>query len=117
MGIVNGVNGAILLPDDWSSTVHTLNYTDRADAPFSTNEITLDDWETMETNGAVFLPAAGGRVGIRVSFASSRSYYWSASYDVYFPYEEPRYYSSYLNLISDYGRVDGRSVRLVKNVP
>ena len=116
MGIVNGVNGAILLPDDWSSTVHTLNYTNRADAPFSTNEISLADWGTMETNGAVFLPAAGGRIGNRVNFASSRSYYWSASYDVNFPYEEPRFYSSYLNLISDYGRVDGRSVRLVKNV-
>ena len=79
-GIVNGVNGVILLPDDWSSTVYALNYTNKSNAPFSTNEITLADWVTMETNGAVFLPAGTDREETWVGGVGSCGAYWSASY-------------------------------------
>ena len=116
-GIVNGVNGVILLPDDWNNLVYALTYINKSNAPYSTNEITLADWGTMETNGAVFLPAAGCRYGTPVNDVGSYGYYWSASY-----------YDSCIALSLDFGgsslgtsvyanfRYYGRSVRLVRDV-
>ena len=78
-GIVNDVNGVILLPDNWSTSVYALNYTDRVDAPFYTNEITAENWATMEANGAAFLPAAGGRHETAVGSYGAWGRYWSAS--------------------------------------
>ena len=51
---VNGIQGYILLPDEWNLpkgvvfTVGVPNY--------AQNTYTLEDWEKMEGNGAVFLP-------------------------------------------------------------
>ena len=80
-GVVNGVNGVILLPDDWSASVYALNYTNRDDAPYTINEINAESWATMETAGAVFLPAAGYRFGTSVYGMGDNSYYWSSSHD------------------------------------
>ena len=52
-GMVNGVRGLLLLPDDW--------YDNNA-APVSNHNYTVDEWMFMEDEGAVFLPAAGARV-------------------------------------------------------
>lgn len=113
---VNYVNGIILLPDDWSASVYSLNYTNRADAPFSTNKITLSDWETMESNGAVFLPAAGRRISSSVSDTESFGFYWMAlstsiSYggcvDIH---------ATHLDYNSGCDRYCGSSVRLVCDV-
>lgn len=46
LATVNNVKGLILLPDDWTG-----------DAPAAT--YTAETWATLETAGAVFLPAAG----------------------------------------------------------
>ena len=46
LATVNNVKGLILLPDDW-----------KGDAPAAT--YTAETWATLETAGAVFLPAAG----------------------------------------------------------
>ncbi len=74
--LVNNVKGYILLPDDWtcptglSFTKTPLNYT--------TNVYTLEQWEQMETAGAVFLPAAGNRYGTDVNaLAAGIGYYWT----------------------------------------
>ena len=121
-GIVNGVNGVILLPDDWSSTVYTLNYANRTDAPYSTNEITLANWGTMETNGAVFLPAAGRRNGTSAIGAYSGSVgsdggYWSASYDDNYGACIVSFTASALYTHGSIGhRRGGFSVRLVRDV-
>ena len=114
-GIVNGVNGVILLPDDWSSMVYSLNCTNKGDAPYSTNEIVLADWGTMETNGAVFLPAAGSRCGTLVDDDVSCGSYWSDSY-----YNSNEAYSvnfngSSLNAPNVYFRIIGQNVRLVRD--
>lgn len=60
------VNGLILLPDNWTSAMTTttglLVGTSWASHDFTSNTFaTIDDWVTMETHGAVFLPAAGYR--------------------------------------------------------
>ena len=111
-GIVNGVNGLILLPDDWSASVYALNYTNRGDAPYTTNEITAENWVTMESAGAVFLPAAGYRDGTSLYLAGSCGYYWSSSlnggYAWFFESEE-------INM-SNIGRSAGCLVRLVRDV-
>ena len=77
-GSVNGVTGVILLPDSWSASIYALNYANTSAASFSVNTVTLEDWETMEANGAVFLPAAGVR-GETVGYVGHTGYYWSAS--------------------------------------
>ena len=70
---VNGVNGVILLPDDWSVEYFSLNSTNTYDASFDTNTITADDWaNSLESHGAVFLPAASHRGGTSVSYVFVR---------------------------------------------
>ena len=78
---VNGVNGVILLPDNWSSSNYSLSDTNSSGASYSSNRISQSDWTNrLEANGAVFLPAAGYRGGTRVNDVGSSGYYWSASY-------------------------------------
>ena len=58
---VNGVNGVILLPDDWSADCYDLNNVNKADTGFEDNPVSASQWNLMEQHGAVFLPAAGLR--------------------------------------------------------
>jgi hypothetical protein len=74
--VVNGVNGVVLLPDNWNAAIHDLNNTNEKYSAYSSNEITAAEWGTMESNGAVFLPAAGESNG---SSAGSVGLYWSAT--------------------------------------
>jgi len=57
MATVNGINGIILLPDDWNESYYTLNYI----GSFDSNMINVSQWDVLEQHGAVFLPAAGIR--------------------------------------------------------
>ena len=114
-GSVNGVSGIILLPDDWNASIYALSYTNNSQAPYTSNTITSTDWEMMEANGAVFLPAAGYRNGTSISFVGSYGRYWSAlstptgsAYNVYFT-------SSYFPDYNSNYRYFGHSVRLVRN--
>ena len=74
---VDGVNGLIVLPDDWKTSYYTLNSTNSSGAAFTSNTITATQWQTLEQKGAVFLPAAGYRGGN--VYNSGAGYYWSAS--------------------------------------
>lgn len=84
-GNVGGVNGVILLPDSWNTEICVLNETnsyyedDDEESPFDSNIFTFDEWETLENNGAVFLPLVGDRQGVIVTNVGYGSYYWSAS--------------------------------------
>ena len=61
-GKVNGVNGLILLPDTWGTSIYALNNTNDGTCGYNNNIITAEVWtSTFEANGAVFLPAAGWR--------------------------------------------------------
>jgi len=76
---VNGVNGVILLPDNWSSET-TLQNTNSISAAFTTNTINATKWSTLESAGAVFLPAAGGRSsGTYVYSVGNFGIYWSST--------------------------------------
>ena len=115
---VNGVNGVILLPDDWSASYYSLSNTNQNGALFGSNEISSTQWSTLEQHGAVFLTAAGQRNGTSVGDVGY-GLYWSASYQ--YQYDNYAYYvsfsDSHLNPQNNYAyRYYGRSVRLVRNV-
>ena len=93
LGSVDGVNGVILLPDDWTAPAGltftasttkglewngTYYFNEKADN-FTHNTYTIEEWNRMESAGAVFLPAAGYREGTTVSLVGVAIDYWSAS--------------------------------------
>lgn len=110
-GSVNGVHGMILLPDYWefsTSPSFTSGNSEWA------NDYTITEWQTMEVNGAVFLPAAGKRSGTSVTTVGSEGAYWSST-----SVSSSNAYCSYFNsgsLNSSYsrGKSTGYSVRLVR---
>lgn len=112
--MVNNVNGVILLPDNWSSSYYTLYSTNSGIASFSSNVISSTTWaNSLESHGAVFLPAAGGRWGGGITDVGSSGSYWSASYC-----ESDNAWVAFFNdgsLYNGYAgyRCDGQSVRLV----
>ena len=101
MGSVNGVNGVILLPDNyWKNpagvtlvvssscglTMNGDNYDDNTNDDDNTNNhfidniLTINQWYLLENYGAVFLPAAGIRSSNQdISSINSGGYYWSST--------------------------------------
>ncbi len=78
VGIVNGVKGMILLPDDFSA----LNYITPHNTSFSDNkfnETTSTTWNWMEQHGVVFLPLTGYRNGTSMNQTSTQGWYWSST--------------------------------------
>ena len=111
---VNGINGLILVPDNWSTSTYAFTSTNTSSAAFTTNVINAATWTTLENAGCVFLPAAGYRSGTTVYSVGTNDGYWSSTYydnaQAYYMY----FYSSVLS--QDYvGRNYGYSVRLVKD--
>lgn len=116
---INGTNGVVLFPDDWSTSTYTFNSPNSPDVPYYTNEITTEEWITIETNGAVFLPAAGFRHITTYSGGTGNYYgrYWTS--------ESSHYTSSGTAYIIDFFerelvigwlyRYEGISVRLVQD--
>ena len=79
--VVNGINGLIILPDDWNSSCYNLSNINNGSAGYNSNTISSVDWEgILEVNGAVFLPAAGNRYNTSLSIVGSAGDYWSSSY-------------------------------------
>ena len=112
---VNGINGVILLPDNWSSSNYSLSSTNTGGASFSSNTISQSDWTNrLEANGAVFLPAAGNRNGTSVYNVGSFGGYWSATYAASTLAYSVGFRDSYLDSI-DNDRKTGRSVRLIQD--
>jgi len=114
---VNGVGGAILLPDDWDATIYGLNDVNNLGASMSSNIITADVWaDTFEANGAVFLPIAGWMaIWDNYTFYSNPGAYWSSTamnsstawyFDVY---------ESGIEFNDNHDRGHKRSVRLAMN--
>ena len=117
---VNGVNGLILLPDNWTCpsgiTFKSGFHSERGvDYYAAYQTFTAEQWSKLEAAGAVFLPAAGYRGGSDVYDVQGYGRYWSAT-------EGSSYRAFYLYFGSDgadvgyRGRSNGRSVRLVKDL-
>ena len=117
---VNGVNGLILLPDNWvcpagvtfKSGFHSNHSVDYY-AAYQT--FTAAEWSKLEAAGAVFLPASGYRSGSYVGSVQYLGKYCSATeYGSYYMYNL-YFYSIAAGVRSD-SRCDGQSVRLVKDL-
>ena len=113
---VNNVNGLIILPDNWSSSVYYLNNTNDDGACYNSNVISNSGWIILESNGSVFLPASGIRVKTEVILAGASGDYWSSSC-----YEDVGAWFVGFDdggldpNSSDNGRACGQSVRLVQD--
>lgn len=96
-GTVNGVNGMILLPDNYELPIgasftpivnkvsideygcfNSFNNPDE-DSYYLHNTYTLEQWGIMESAGAIFLPAAGNRNTGNIDYIGTRGNYWSSS--------------------------------------
>ncbi len=80
-GTVNNVHGLIILPDRWRKP-RGLFITHMA-KDWTTNNYSTTDWIKMEVAGAVFLPAAGWRLGsnsMHINDVGSLGIYCSSSY-------------------------------------
>ena len=63
LATVCGMNGLILLPDNWNTSI-SLDYGYvPANFNYTKNQINDATWQTLEAAGAVFLPEGGSRVG------------------------------------------------------
>ena len=130
-GKVNGVNGLILLPDEWEtpsgldfkpSTSRGLEYgsgcyINTYENNFTHNTYSVSDWDLMEQAGAVFLPAATSRQGTDVDSPGQDGWYWSSSSPTYETAYCITFDKSYFYYNKSGNRSKGMSVRLVQDVP
>ena len=112
---IGGKRGLILFPDSYShpAGLASLASTNTKGAAFTTNQYSYAEWLQMEAAGAVFLPAAGYRVGTGVSAVGAYGSYWSSSYGS----SSNAYYVDFHSgdlYRSSIGRSFGSSVRLVR---
>ena len=116
---VNGVNGLIFLPDNWTcpegvtfkSGFHSSSGVDYY-AAYQT--FTAEQWAKLEAAGAIFLPAAGFRYGSNVGDVQHYGFYWSAT-EYSSDYADGLYFlSDGAGMYFDF-RNSGFSVRLVKD--
>jgi hypothetical protein len=121
VGCVAGVNGLILLSDDFVlpdsiEFRHAVASDSGEDLYRIVNDYTAVEWARMEAAGAVFFPAAGARIGKKVMYTAIAGYYWSSTpfeYDMLSIYcmgfDSSRAVWEGLS-----NRTNGRSVRLVR---
>ena len=126
---VNGITGIVILPDVWTlpngcnfvaGMTNANNITDWGQV---NNVYVGTQWEQMEANGAIFLPASGFRTGstqyvsnIAVRGAGVQGCYWSSTV-----YNNSSIYCVYFTSIALYYQKDlprgyGRAIRLVVNL-
>ena len=88
LDINGGINGLIVFPDSYehpsSVTITYPDHINKGKYPFTDNVFSSDDWSSMESAGAVFLPAAGCRDisngKVQIQNVGTQCYYWSASH-------------------------------------
>ena len=110
-GRVNGVNGMILLPDNWTLP-DGLSFTSGNSA--WVNVYDTDQWLKMERAGAVFLPASGSRAGNTLPTPDQENGYYRSSTPAYYIWISSNKLQVCTN-VDTYFQY-GDAVRLVRNV-
>lgn len=123
---VNGINGIILFPDNWDNSTYSFeidkygrNSNNKRWAKYDQTIIDKSTWvDVFESNGAVFLPAAGCRNGSgnRIGAVGEDGCYWSSTdakgeedaHNLFFDYNS-------LNTNDKTITTEGLSVRLVQD--
>lgn len=107
---VNGVNGLLILPDNWKVTTYQLNAVNDVSAESNNNVIGQSDFQqVMEPAGVVFLPEAGVRT-IDGVYLNAGVYHTADAGT------EDAYGLGMVIIKCDGHRGDGLSVRLVRDV-
>lgn len=130
-GRVNGMNGLIILPDNWttpegasftaSTTLGLTNqgsyYHNGNNDNYSHNTYTAEQWAVMESAGAVFLPAAAYRHGVdsNINYTALGGFYWSSTPSSTDKAYYLNFYSNDLDPQFNEMRYGGRPVRLVRS--
>lgn len=118
VGMVNGINGMIILPDEFTLpsglTFNAGMASSNGYQYYQTmNNYSAAEWARMEACGALFLPAAGDRNGSDVKNVGYYGGYWSSS-----PLDTNHAYCrSFYSYRTNWGssrRYNGRSVRLAR---
>ena len=117
---VNGENGLVFLPDNWTcpagvtfkSGFHS-NYGVDYYAAYQT--FTAEQWSKLEAAGAIFLPAAGNRLGSDVDNVQYDGFCWSAT-EANGNFAYCLFFLSYDAGMGTCYRSRGLSVRLVKDL-
>jgi hypothetical protein len=113
---VNNLLGVILFPDSYthpSGVAQPVGINETGNTGWNGNNYSTTDFGLMQDNGAVFLPAAGGRGGTSVNGVGGNGYYCSASCDLSNGACSVVFYDSGLNSQINIYRYYGQSVRLV----
>lgn len=114
---VEGMNGVVLLPDDWSNSIYALNNINQDGATFTSNIISYTTFvKYFESNGAVFLPAAGKRSGTETDVLGACGYYWSATAAGQRRCITVMFDIDLIDVGTTFTRCRGASVRLVRDV-
>lgn len=107
--IVDGMCGLLILPDNWRSSIFTLQNFNSAGANFSSNVIDVNTSELLNANGVVFLPVGG----------TSGGRYWTSTQQVI----GGNTYASSLQILNNNQNINlislssACSVRLVQDIP
>lgn len=112
IGTIHSTLGLIILPDGYEtpSGITTAFVSGTTNTTYSD-----EDWNKMESAGAVFLPAAGNRVGSTVSNDGSNAHYWSSTGDLDKYAWNASFSSTGVNARAEYTqRRSGGCVRLVR---
>ncbi len=121
LATVKGVKGLILLPDIWTQptgckwAAQAMHYAD--------NTYNDDQWEQMESAGAIFLPAAGTRIFevgyvnwlVKVQGVQDEGRYWSTT-QVGDKWADFLYFYEDNVSLGNMGKHDGAAVRLVRDM-
>ncbi len=118
LGQVAGVNGLILLPDEFTLP-SGCSFTS-GNSSYSQNTYSASTWTQMENAGAVFLPAAGYRYSSNgISYATyinSLGYYWTSTASGTLYANSLQFGAGFCYVSgSEVQRFNGFAVRLVKN--
>lgn len=74
-GVVNNINGLIILPDNWKAPNGITFHADATDC--NTNTYSIKEWRKMEAAGAVFLPSTHVREGNKMYMDyDDTGFYW-----------------------------------------
>ena len=116
---VNNISGLILVPDNWDTSIFELQDVNTPTASFDSNVISLSVWANVfESNGAIFLPAAGGRYqGTTLYWTNVRSLYWTSSGNTNEGSASIVYVDNERISVGPGSRSTGYAVRLVRTIP
>ena len=119
--MVNYVRGLIVFPDNYVhpqgiSNINPMDINgDKNEYENTHSTFSIQDWDKMEKQGAIFLPAGGFREGIEVKAVNTHEFYWTTT-RINKGYSECVRFQSAVNRFSRIGcNYDGLSVRLVKD--